>query len=238
MTAGTQLIASGVKARADFVAIVSQYTSVRRRGRQYVGLCPFHSERHPSFYVHEEKKVFHCFGCGAGGDVFAFVMRAESCDFYRALETVAHFATGVARPSGPRSGPRSGASEGASPPAAKRPSVYSQSTQESRAQVLAALDATDRRLARIAATNAAASAALATACEPERLPLIRLTNGVFEPECVPFLPDENGNPSVPRAVIPRFGEPCQCLRCVETAQLVKACKPKRGGRVSLLEKSG
>ena len=104
MTAGTQLIASEVKVRANFVAIVSEYTSLRRCGRQYLGRCPFHSERHPSFYIHEDKKVFHFFGCGAGGDVFAFVMRAEGCDFRRALETVLRFATGVARPSGPRSG--------------------------------------------------------------------------------------------------------------------------------------
>jgi hypothetical protein len=169
MTAGTQLIASEVKARADFAAIVSQYTSLRRHGRQYLGLCPFHSERHPSFYVHEEKKVFHCFGCGAGGDVFAFVMRAESCDFYRALEAVARFATGVARPSGPRSGPRSGASVGASPPAAKRPGIYSQFSEQSRARVVAQLEAINRRQAAIDATNRAASQALATACEPDRV---------------------------------------------------------------------
>jgi len=86
-----QLDAREVKSRADFVAIASRYTSLYRSGRQYVGLCPFHRERHPSFYIHPEKKVFHCFGCGAGGDLFRFVMVVEGCDFQRALEIVAAF---------------------------------------------------------------------------------------------------------------------------------------------------
>lgn len=83
------LLASEVKARADFVAIASRYTRLRRAGRQYVGLCPFHSERHPSLYVHPEKKIFYCFGCAAGGDLFDFIMRAEDCGFTDALRIVA-----------------------------------------------------------------------------------------------------------------------------------------------------
>jgi CHC2 zinc finger len=168
MRTRTQLIASDVKARANFVAIVSDYTPLRRHGRQYLGLCPFHSERRPSFYIHEDKKVFHCFGCGAGGDVFAFVMRAEGYDFRCALETVARLSTGVARASAPRSGARLGASEGAAPLAAKRPGFNSQSSEHSRSQVLARLEAINRRLAAIDTTNRAASLALATACEPDR----------------------------------------------------------------------
>src|SRR5258708_2906339 len=113
-----------VKAHANIVGIASPYTSLRKVGNQYVGRCPFHSERHASFYVHPEKKLFYCFGCGAGGDVFAFVMRINDCDFRRALEIVAQFSEGVARASDPRSGLRFGASEGASPPAAKRPYTY------------------------------------------------------------------------------------------------------------------
>lgn len=93
------LDARNVKARADFVCIASRYTSLRRSRRQYVGLCPFHSERHPSFYVHPEKKIFYCFGCGAGGDLFDFVMRAEGCDFLGSLQLVAEFSSGVARES-------------------------------------------------------------------------------------------------------------------------------------------
>lgn len=82
------LDAREVKQHADFLTIVFRYTQLRRAGRQYVGLCPFHWERHPSFYVEPERKIWKCFGCGAGGDVFAFVMRAESCDFARAVEIV------------------------------------------------------------------------------------------------------------------------------------------------------
>ncbi len=83
--------ADRVKQRCDFFAIASRYTRLRRAGRQYVALCPFHSERHPSFYVEPNRKVFYCFGCGLGGDVFDFIMRAERCDFSRALELVEKF---------------------------------------------------------------------------------------------------------------------------------------------------
>src|ERR1700693_5643476 len=67
------------------------YTRLRRSGRQFVGLCPFHQERHPSFCVHPEKKLFYCFGCGAGGDVFDFVKRVKACDFPDALRIIAEF---------------------------------------------------------------------------------------------------------------------------------------------------
>jgi hypothetical protein len=103
--------AAEVKARADFVAIASRYTRLRRAGRQWVGLCPFHAERHPSFYVEPIRRVFYCFGCGAGGDVFDFVMRVEKCNFRRALEVV-----GGARESAPHSGARVRAGAGAQPP--------------------------------------------------------------------------------------------------------------------------
>jgi len=83
------LDAREVKSRADFVALASRYTSLRRSGRQYAGLCPFHRESNPSFYVHPEKKIFRCFGCGMGGDLFRFVMLIEGCDFLQALKIVA-----------------------------------------------------------------------------------------------------------------------------------------------------
>jgi len=150
----------------DLVELVEGYTRLRPCGRQFVGLCPLHSERHASFYVHPGKQVFKCFGCGAGGDVFEFLMRATGCDFRCALEIVAEL-TGVASESEPRSGERFRAGVGASPQDAKRPASYSQSSLESRARILAALDATNRRLSRIEATNRAALASLATACEPE-----------------------------------------------------------------------
>src|SRR5437660_326897 len=60
-----------------------------RRGREFVGLCPFHSEKTPSFYVVEDKRFFHCFGCGAHGDAFGFVMRADNYDFSAAVEKLA-----------------------------------------------------------------------------------------------------------------------------------------------------
>src|SRR2546427_4890809 len=88
------LEASALKARADFVAIASRYTRLSRAGRQYVGRCPFHSERRPSFYVEPQRKIWKCFGCQAGGDLFAFVMRAEGCDFLDALRIVAEFSAG------------------------------------------------------------------------------------------------------------------------------------------------
>ena len=164
----TRLDARELKARADLAAIAGKFTRLRRRGRQFVGLCPLHRERHPSFYVHPEKQVFKCFGCGVGGDVFAFVMQATGCDFRRALEIVAE-ASGVASESEPRSGERFRASVGDEVPSAREAGApNSQLKPESRARILAALDDTNRLLEGIAATNAAYSASLWTACEPER----------------------------------------------------------------------
>jgi hypothetical protein len=161
--------ARDLKASVDLAAFVGQFTRLRRAGGQLVGLCPIHSERHPSFYVHPQKQVFHCFGCGAGGDLFAFVMRATGCDFLRALEIVAEFSERVARASESRSGSHFGAGVGAKPLSpAKRGSLDSQSIRELRARILEALEATNRRLRAIEETNRAVSGTLATACEPER----------------------------------------------------------------------
>ena len=74
---------------ADIVDIASQYTTLRRRGRKHVGLCPFHSEKDPSFTVDSEKQLFHCFGCGVGGDVFTLVMEKENLTFPEALNHLA-----------------------------------------------------------------------------------------------------------------------------------------------------
>jgi len=57
----------------DLVEIVSRYTTLEKRGKKHVGLCPFHSEKDPSFTVDAEKQLYHCFGCGAGGDVISFI---------------------------------------------------------------------------------------------------------------------------------------------------------------------
>ena len=120
-------LADRLKQRADVLAIAGRYTRLRRAGRQFVGLCPFHKERHASFFVHPLKKVFHCFGCGAGGDVFGLVMQAERCDFRTALRIVRGFSSGlgIARESGPRSGPRFRAGVRASLQPAKRAASHS-----------------------------------------------------------------------------------------------------------------
>jgi DNA primase len=78
-----------VRQAADIVDIASQYTTLRRRGRKHVGLCPFHSEKDPSFTVDSEKQLFHCFGCGVGGDVFTLVMEKENLSFPEALNYLA-----------------------------------------------------------------------------------------------------------------------------------------------------
>jgi DNA primase len=78
-----------VRQAASIVEIATQYTTLRRRGRKHVGLCPFHSEKTPSFTVDEEKQLFHCFGCGVGGDVFSLVMEKENLGFAEALRHLA-----------------------------------------------------------------------------------------------------------------------------------------------------
>jgi DNA primase len=70
--------------KASIVSIVSQYVHLRRTGREYKGLCPFHREKTASFAVNEDKGVFYCFGCGAKGDVFDFMMQIEGIDFREA----------------------------------------------------------------------------------------------------------------------------------------------------------
>ncbi len=70
-------IVEQVKSGVDIVAVVSEYFPLKRAGRSFKALCPFHDEKTPSFTVSPERQAFHCFGCGAGGDVIAFVMRKE-----------------------------------------------------------------------------------------------------------------------------------------------------------------
>lgn len=79
-----------VKARANVVDIIGRYTPLKRAGAIYKGLCPFHSERTPSFVVYPNTGTWHCFGaCATGGDVFSFLMRKENLDFREALERLA-----------------------------------------------------------------------------------------------------------------------------------------------------
>jgi DNA primase len=78
-----------VRERASISEVVSDVVALRRRGRNAIGLCPFHAEKTPSFNVSEERGFFHCFGCGEHGDVFAFVMKTESLAFPDAVRRVA-----------------------------------------------------------------------------------------------------------------------------------------------------
>src|SRR5437879_12377770 len=82
-------LAHRVKQQADIVRVVGEYVRLRKNGQNFTGLCPFHSEKTPSFAVHPVKQIYHCFGCGVGGDVFKFVMEMDKCDFMEALRTVA-----------------------------------------------------------------------------------------------------------------------------------------------------
>jgi len=90
-----------IRERIDIVDLIGQQVSLRKAGRNFTGLCPFHQEKTPSFVVFPENQSFHCFGCGAGGDAFGFVMQYEHVDFRQALEQLAA-RTGVElRPAAP-----------------------------------------------------------------------------------------------------------------------------------------
>ena len=78
-----------VRQASSIVEIASQYTTLKKRGRRWVGLCPFHTEKTPSFTLDEDKQLYHCFGCGAGGDIFSLVMEKETLNFPEALRYLA-----------------------------------------------------------------------------------------------------------------------------------------------------
>jgi DNA primase len=81
--------AERVKQQADIVRVIGEYVRLKKSGANFTGLCPFHQEKTPSFAVHPVKQIYHCFGCGAGGDVFKFVMEMDKSTFPEAIRTVA-----------------------------------------------------------------------------------------------------------------------------------------------------
>jgi len=89
MTRFTESEIEEVRSRADIVEVIGAHVRLRRAGRNFVGLCPFHNEKTPSFSVSPERGFFHCFGCGAGGTVFDFLTRIEGLTFPEALQSLA-----------------------------------------------------------------------------------------------------------------------------------------------------
>ena len=82
-------ILDDVRQSNDIVNIISQYVALKRKGRNYFGLCPFHNEKSPSFSVSPDRQIFHCFGCNAGGNVYSFLMKIEGIGFKEAVEQLA-----------------------------------------------------------------------------------------------------------------------------------------------------
>ncbi len=82
----SEQIIEDVRNRSDIVEILSEYIVLKKTGRSYKCLCPFHNEKTPSFVVSPEKQIFHCFGCGAGGNVFNFLMKIEGLTFFEAVK--------------------------------------------------------------------------------------------------------------------------------------------------------
>ncbi len=78
-----------VRQANDIVDVISQYVHLKRSGRNFFGLCPFHNEKSPSFSVSPDKQIFHCFGCGVGGNVFTFLTKIEGINFVEAVQTLA-----------------------------------------------------------------------------------------------------------------------------------------------------
>ena len=82
-------VISEVRESNNIVDIISQYVDLKKVGSNYKGICPFHSEKTPSFVVSDQKQMYHCFGCGEGGDVISFIMKQENIEFIEALESLA-----------------------------------------------------------------------------------------------------------------------------------------------------
>ena len=84
-----ETILDEVQARADIVEVIGRYVPLKRAGRHFKANCPFHQEKTPSFMVNTDKQIFHCFGCGAGGNVFSFLMQHDRLTFPEAVRQLA-----------------------------------------------------------------------------------------------------------------------------------------------------
>ena len=82
-------ILNEIRQSNDIVDVISQYVHLKRSGRNYFGLCPFHNEKSPSFSVSPDKQIFHCFGCGVGGNVITFVSQIEGLNFVETVQMLA-----------------------------------------------------------------------------------------------------------------------------------------------------
>ena len=78
-----------IRERNDIVEVIGTYVKLQKKGSSYFGLCPFHNEKSPSFSVSPDKQMYYCFGCGAGGNVFTFIMEYENYSFPEALKYLA-----------------------------------------------------------------------------------------------------------------------------------------------------
>ena len=78
-----------IRENNDIVSVISEYMTLTKKGTNHFGLCPFHGEKTPSFSVNEREQFYHCFGCGAGGNVFTFVMQMENMTFVEAVKHLA-----------------------------------------------------------------------------------------------------------------------------------------------------
>src|SRR4030042_2640130 len=78
-----------IKNKVDIIDLIGSFVPLKKAGRNYKGLCPFHSEKTPSFMVSQEKQIWHCFGCGKGGDIFGFLIEKEGISFSEALVQLA-----------------------------------------------------------------------------------------------------------------------------------------------------
>ena len=81
----------------DVVEVISEYVTLKKSGRNYMGLCPFHREKSPSFCVSMDKQIFKCFGCSEGGNVITFIMKIENVDFWEAIEMLSERAKELKR---------------------------------------------------------------------------------------------------------------------------------------------